>query len=344
LKRICGYADVDRNILISPTTIFKIGSITKQVVAALTLKVVEKGKIDLHTPIAAYLSPSYGGWGHRMPAWARVVTPHHLLTNSSGIPDHVYCSEFQSLISIPHTKADILAHISKQGLLFEPGTSYGYSNSGYALLGEIVECVMGQTYQDMMRTLILEPAGLNSTQSITLREEGDPVPSIVQNKNYAWGYLRSHGAPDHLTLRGNAFPVSSYACHTMADGSLISTAKDLHKWNLSLYNGAIISQPYLAEMLRPHVRILHPPPIARANKKLDLWYGYGIVRAFNPRLNITFYRHGGLGGFRTELLYCPETEVTVVYLSNATWSDQKTDPMRDIRRFVQDLCVLARDV
>ncbi|MBM3633286.1 MAG: beta-lactamase family protein [Alphaproteobacteria bacterium] len=342
LERSFGYGNIELKKPLTPSTIFKIGSVTKQMTAALILKLVEENVLDLFTPISTYLDSSYEGWKNNKPSWANEINSHQLLAHCAGIPDYMTLSHFVDLSKSAHTKRDIIDIIAKQDLLFEPGTLYEYSNSGYILLGEIMEQATGQSYDDLMDALILEPLGLKNTMSIRLHHKANSSGFISSHQDFAYGYLISPKMPDELSVIGNAFPFSSFPCQTLPDGSLISTARDLHLWNLSLYKGKVIGQEGLQKMLTPHVRIIHPPSMAKVTKKLDLWYGYGIACAYNPILKTIFYRHGGIGsGFRTELLYLPAKEVTVAYLSNVTWSDQRVDPLREIRRHVQILSELA---
>ena len=342
LERSFGNGNDELKTPLTPSTIFKIGSVTKQMTAALILKLVEKNQLDLFAPISTYLDSSYKGWKNYQPAWLNEVNTHQLLAHCAGIPDYVTLTQFADLSKSTSTKTDIIDIIAQQDLVFEPGTIYKYSNSGYVLLGEIMEQVTGQSYYDLMGALIFEPLGLKATQCISLQQQADLFKLVPNPQDYAYGYLNSFEMPHNLSNIGNAFPFSSCPCHTLPDGSLISTARDLHLWNLSLYKGKVIDQERLQKMLTPHVRMIHPPKIARANKKLDLWYGYGIACAYNPFLKTIFYRHGGIGsGFRTELLYLPAKEVTVAYLSNVTWADELVDPLREIRRHVQVLSELV---
>ena len=338
VSRSSGYAHFENRVEICSTTKFKLASITKQFITVLILKLAQEGRVDLHAPIKKILGSTYRGWKNCVPVWANQVTLHHILSNCSGIPDYINLPEFQPLFEIPHSKDIILNLIFAQDLVFEPGTKYDYSNSGFVLLGEIIENVTGQPYQDHLSEIILKPIDLESTQAVVYQKGGEISSSISENKDYAQGYLRSHSTPNKMTVKSTAFPMSDYAYQTTPDGSLLSTAHDLHQWNLALYKGKIINTSFLEKMLSPHIPIILPRAIAVANNKLSIHYGYGIACVFDPRTNTTFYRHGGLsGGFRTELVYCPENEVSVVVLSNATWSDQKEDPMRDMRKLAQDL-------
>lgn len=337
LERSFGYANDKLKTALTSSTIFKIGSVTKQMTAALILKLVEENLLDLLAPISTYLNSSYEGWKKNQPSWANELNCHQLLAHCSGIPDYMNLTQFVDL-SKDASKTDIIDIIAQQDLLFKPGTTYDYSNSGYVLLGEIMEQLTGQSYYELMGALILEPLGLKATQCIRFQQEADLFDLVPNHQDYAYGYSKSVEMPDNLSVIGNAFPYSSIPFHAMPDQSLISTARELHQWNLSLYKGKVLSQEGLQKMLTPHVRMIHPPKIARVTKKLDLWYGYGIACAYNPILKTVFYRHGGIGnGFRTELLYLPAKEVTVAYLSNATWADQRVDPLGEIRRHVQVL-------
>jgi len=155
-ERNIGFADIGNQIPATRDTVYKIGSITKSFTALAILQLVVEGEVDLDGTVLQYLTDFEGP--------ASEVTVRQLLTHTSGIPNYTALPEAQPLMSwAVTTREDIVGVFAAQALEFDPGTHYSYSNSGYYLLGLIIEAVSGQDYFEYLKEYVFEPLSLKST-------------------------------------------------------------------------------------------------------------------------------------------------------------------------------------
>lgn len=240
-----GEADREWHLPNGPAVRYRIASTTKQFTAALVLRLWEEGRLELDAPVAAYLPEYPRPQGDR-------VTLHHLLTHSSGIPNYVGLPGFYDTIGRrEHTPAQLVALTSSLPLEFEPGTRWKYSNSGYVLLGLVVERVTGKPYEEALREQVLAPLGLDDTGF-------DRAGTVLERR--AAGYL-----PDGRGGYANApflDPSTVYSA-----GMLYSTVRDLFRWDRALREGRVFRRPATAaRMFTGHVET--GVPLGR--------YGYGV--------------------------------------------------------------------
>jgi|SRR5215216_7551077 len=140
-----------------PDTKFRIGSVTKQFTAALILQLVEEGKIKLDGKISDYLTDYRKDTGGK-------VTIHQLLNHTFGIPSYTNRPDFSAEISRNlYSVADFVKKFASGGLEFEPGSKFSYNNSGYSLLGAIIEKVTGKSYETVLTERILKPLGMTNS-------------------------------------------------------------------------------------------------------------------------------------------------------------------------------------
>lgn len=263
-----GYSDFEKETPISIEDKFRIMSNSKQVTAVLTLNQVEKGKIDLHAPIRAYLP-------NLTQSWSETVTVHQLLNMSSGI------------VGI------------EQPLIFEPGNGYRYSNTGYGLLGRIIEKVTSKTYIQAANDLFKE-LGMNNTYCYEIdKHNGD----LVNEYNLKDGELSL------IEIDKMGETKESWKDFIPA-GGIISTARDLNIWDTKLYKGRILNSDYQKMMTTPSNR---GPHAAFDNDTIG--YAYGLrVHDQHPTPHIG---HGGRGfGFVCIKFYVPEKDVDVIVWEN----------------------------
>ncbi|NJP98046.1 serine hydrolase [Nonomuraea sp. FMUSA5-5] len=196
-----GLADHERGVPNRPGTAFRIGSQTKTFTAMAILRLKERGLLGVHDPIARYL-PGY-------PGGAR-ITLHHLLTNSSGIPDYVTTEGFTRVMGTAVTRRELIDGFKDRPLLFEPGEGVSYSNSGWVLLGEVIERVSGLAYGDYLREHVFGPLGMTRTGL-------------------------TDDAKGYLAVDGRAEP-APYVDNSRQDaaGAICSTVEDLHRWRLDV--------------------------------------------------------------------------------------------------------------
>ncbi|WP_188195549.1 serine hydrolase [Nonomuraea sp. SYSU D8015] len=216
-----GHADHEHGVPNTPGTVFRIGSQTKTFTAIAILLLQEQGRLRVGDPIARHLP----GYPH-----GEQITLHHLLTNTSGIPDYVTTEGFTRVMGTPRTRRQIIDDFKDRPLLFEPGARMAYSNSGWILLGEVIERLSGLTYGECLRRHVLAP--------LTMESSGLGVGG------HAVGYVSMDGGVTRTPHLDDS--------NQDAAGALYSTVEDLHRWNRGL--GRILRPESLAELVRPHVQ------------------------------------------------------------------------------------------
>ena len=155
VARAYGLADREWEAPVTARTRFRIGSITKPFTSAAILMLAERGKLALDDPVCRYVSPCPAAWG---PATIR-----HLLSHTSGIPDFTRLEALRGGELREQTPAELASAVAGHPLAFAPGTGWDYSNSGYLLLGMVIEKVSGRAYEDFLRDEIFVPAGMTAT-------------------------------------------------------------------------------------------------------------------------------------------------------------------------------------
>jgi CubicO group peptidase (beta-lactamase class C family) len=274
-------------------TAFRIGSQTKAFTAIAVLQLQERGMLKIQDSIATYL-PGY-------PEGER-ISIHHLLTNTSGIPDYIAAEEFSSQMALPHSLEQLIARFKDRPLQFDPGERFGYSNSGWVLLGAIVERVAGQAYGDYVEQQICEPAGM--------RGSGLARPGQVLD-GHATGYTSLEGTIVRTVHIDNSTQ--------FAAGDLHATAEDMYSWLRALDGDMLLGRESRDLMLLPHIETEHGA------------YGYGCVlrNAFGRRL---FETSGGTIGFVSITTRYDDGTIVVV-LSNL-----ESCPFNEVER---DLAAIA---
>jgi len=277
-----GFANMEWKIPNEPDTKFRLGSITKQFTAALILQLVEEGKVKLDGKLTDYLPDYRKDTGDK-------VTIHQLLNHTSGIPSYTsQAGFFENVSRNPFTVADFVKKYCGGDLEFEPGAKYSYNNSGYFLLGAIIEKVSGKTYEQMLNEKIFGPLGMKNSGY----DNHDP---LIEKR--ATGYSK----------RGKGYINSPYLDMSIpyAAGSLYSTVDDLFLWDQALYTNKVLSDASKQAMFKPG---------------LDN-YGYGFVLAY-ATLRVcttkvpTIVHGGGINGFNTLLTRIVSDRHVIILLDN----------------------------
>ncbi len=277
-----GMANMEWAIPNQPDTKFRIGSVTKQFTAALVLQLAEEGKIKLDGKISDYLTDYRKDTGEK-------ITIHQLLNHTSGIPDYTRRPNFIADISRnPYSVAEFVKKFAGGDLEFEPGVKFSYSNSGYTLLGAIIEKVTGKSYETVLAERIFKPLGMTNSGY-------DNHSPLIEKR--ASGYQKT---PDGFVNAAYLDMSIPYAA-----GSIYSTVEDLFKWDQSLYEDKILS----AESKR----LMFTPGLGN--------YGYGIRIADQPigktDQKIKIIGHGGaIHGFNSFMARAVEKQQTVIILDN----------------------------
>lgn len=274
LSKGYGMANFEWNVPVTPDTKFRLGSITKQFTGMAVLLLADQGKLKVDDPVCNYVQPCPDAW--------KPITVHHLLTHTSGIPNFTAFQSYTKTMRQPSPPADTLKRFLNEPLDFQPGSKFSYSNSGYVLLGYIIEKVTGGSYAEFLRKNILAPIGMNDT--------GYDDPATVLPRRAA-GYERA-GA----TLR-NAEYLDMTIPH--AAGSLYSTTLDLMKWDEALNAHKILSAEAYKRYFTP---VLNN-------------YAYGWTVKMEDGVE-QINHGGGINGFATRIVRVPSQHLLVVALSN----------------------------
>lgn len=270
-----GKADVDKGVENTSSTKFLIGSITKPFTAIAILQLNEKGLLELSDPISKYSS--------RIPAKiANDITIHHLLSHTSGLPDYVAMPAFQERAEKPITPDEIIDTFKDLPLRFKPGARFEYSSSGYVLLGQVIEKVTGQRYEDYIKENILAPLRMNNTGVFY---------DYATRKDFAVGYEV-----------GNSGLIRSRIIHVSAGysaGALGSTVEDLYLLDRALHGNGLLNRESIKKMLTPHTA----------------GYGYGwSIGAIEGHLMTG--HGGGTPGFITMFQRWVDDDLCVIVLCN----------------------------
>jgi CubicO group peptidase (beta-lactamase class C family) len=269
-----GMANLEWDVPNTPTTKFRLGSITKQFTAAAILLLEERGKLKVDDRVKSYLPDSPMAWDR--------ITIFNLLTHSAGIPNFTSSPDYNTIKLSARSADAAVAAFRDRPLDFGPGEEMRYSNSGYLVLGAIIEKVSGQTYEKFVADNLFAPAGMTDSGY-------DSNSAIIKRR--ASGYVRT---PAGFTNAGYLHMSIPHAA-----GALYSTTHDLLKWEQALFAGRIVSKASLDRMITPF----------KNN------YALGVTSAdVNGRRVIA--HGGGIDGFNTHLAYYPESRTTVIVLSN----------------------------
>ena len=280
-RKAYGLADLATRRPLTPDTALRIGSITKQFTAAAILMLAEEGKLSVGDDITRYL-PGYPTHGQR-------ITIEHLLTHTSGIPSYTSKQDYMQGMGRDMTVAQIIDRFKDDSLEFAPGSQWHYDNSGYVLLGAIIEKVAGMSYADFLQRRIFTPLGM--THTAYEGHERTVFPHAVAYSPAPDGFQPS----PHLSM------TQPYAA-----GALVSTVDDLARWDAAITGGKLLKAASWQRAFTPYT--------LTTGTKTDYGYGWelGTLRG-QPEI-----RHGGaITGFRSFALRLPQDNVYVAVLSNA---------------------------
>jgi CubicO group peptidase (beta-lactamase class C family) len=281
-KKGYGMANMEWEIPNEPDTKMRLGSITKQFTSMMIMQLVEEGKIDLQAPITRYLPDYRKETGDR-------VTIHHLLTHTSGIPSYTSLPNFFNEVSRdPYPVDEFIEKFCSGDLEFEPGTEFRYNNSGYFLLGAIIEHVTGKSYEEALHERVLARVGMNET--------GYDHHSTILKKR-ATGYERSVDGYLNSPYLDMSLPYAA--------GSLYSTVEDLYLWDRALYAHTLLSEENSNKMFTPFLA--------------NYAYGWGVgkLQIGSNGDSLNFVGHsGGINGFNTLITRLIDDQHLVVLLNN----------------------------
>jgi len=275
LSKAYGMSNKEARIPNTTQTKFLIGSITKQFTALSIMQLEERDLLDVNDKIDKYIS----GFPH-----GKEITIHQLLSHTSGLPREI--QDEIKLDSMPKTLEEALNVFKEKNidLLCTPGEKFNYSNSGYILLGYIIEKVSGKTYSDYLQENIFTPLKMDNSGFGYNRKE---------NKELAIGYT------DLLAKQETPNDLYDFSIWPFSAGGIYSTVDDLYKWDRALYTEQLVSKNTLNTIYTP--------------VKDDYGYGWYISKDVN---NTTYYHDGKAFGFLSQIIRQVDNDAFIVVLSN----------------------------
>ena len=283
-KKGLGLANMEWNIPNEPDTKFRLGSITKQFTSMLVLQLVEQGRLKLDGKVTDYLPDYRKDTGEK-------VTIHHLLSHTSGIPNYTAQPRFFEDVSRnPFTVEAFVKKYASGDLEFEPGSKFNYSNSGYFLLGAIIEKVTGKPYEQVLQENIFAPLGMKNSGY-------DHYNTIIGKR--ASGYVKTPRGYENAPYLDTSIPYAA--------GSLYSTVEDLYLWDQALYTDKLLSTKYRELLFKPN---------------LDNYaYGWVIAKASlsgSKETVSSIWHNGGINGFNTLIVRLVDNRHLIILLDNTS--------------------------
>jgi CubicO group peptidase (beta-lactamase class C family) len=276
LKKGYGMANLELDVPNTPETKFRLGSITKQFTATAILQLAAQGKLSVDDPASKYVDNAPSAW--------KDVTIHHLLTHTSGVPNFTDFPDYGARQRETVTPAQLVARFKDRPLDFAPGSKYKYSNSGYEVLGVIIEKVSGEKYEGYVKKHIFDPLAMNDTGY-------DHDTPIIKHR--AAGYEKSKdGTLKNADYIDMSIPYSA--------GSLYSTVEDLYRWDRALYTDKILPNEWRKKMFTPFLN--------------NYAYGWNVRGSGD---DVTISHSGGVNGFTTSISRYPGRDACVIVLCNS---------------------------
>jgi len=293
-RKAFGMANLELDAKLNTNSVFQIGSMTKQFTAIAILMLEEQGKLKITDPVSKY-TPSYPNGNN--------ITIHRLLTHTSGIKDFTKMKALQEIAQKEMTPEQMVDFFKNEPVDFAPGEKFEYNNSGYILLGYIIELTSGETYEDFIQKNIFDKVGMNNSFYASDRK-------IIKNR--AFGYHKKSSGYLNKTVINFSIPFSS--------GSLMSTLDDMLKWQNALHQNLLLSSKEETKAFTKY----------KLNNGQEIEYGYGWhLKNIN---GIPTREHGGsIFGFKSMAVYIPSEDIYVVGFSNCD-CNSPTQLVKDIAK------------
>lgn len=291
-EKAVGYRDFAKKEKLRKTDIFELASVSKQFTAMVIMMLKEKGLLQYDDLVEKYLDIPYKG-----------ITIRNLLTHTSGLPDYQLIMDEHWDKSKVAGNADILAYLNKYDppKLFEPGTKYNYSNTGYVLLASIAEKASGRDFIEFVTTEIFHKVGMTNTAIRTLEQK-------AAVKNFAIGHVYIKERNEYV--RADSFPSSNYTIwlgNRKGPGRISSTAEDLLKWDAALYTNDLVSQQTLEQA--------YTPMLLKDKTLSSYGFGWEIIAPAGQTGKIVWH-NGDNPGYKTEIMRFIGKDRTLIVLCN----------------------------
>ena len=307
LSKGYGWADGKNKIPNSPSTVFNIGSVTKQFTASAILKLVEQGKIKTSDKISTYFAQT--------PFDKSDITIHQLLTHTSGISNRTGGFRYNEA-----SKQQFLKEFFESKLQSKPGAKYQYANANYIMLTVILESVSGQMYSSFLNDYLFEPSQMKSTgyKSINFSTER-LAHGYYYNRNEEqwedWGTTQQH------------LPFNDKHWYSIGKGDIHSTIEDLYKWHLALKNKVVLTSK---------TKEIQETPYVAENDKMTSYYGYGWAISQSKRDTKIVAHNGSNGLYFADFVRFIDDDVVVIYITNAFLGSESENVAREIGKMIFD--------
>lgn len=289
-KGASGMANLELNIPMKVDHVLRIGSITKQFTAVSILMLQEQGKLNIQDDITKFI-PDYPTDGKR-------ITVEHLLTHTSGIQSYTEIPGFMANhLRSDKTVEEMMDFFKNEPIKFSPGERFQYNNSGYFLLGVIIEKASEMTYGDFVEKNIFQKIGMKNS---FYDSENKVIPNRVS------GYEMEGGQIINAPYLSSTIPYAA--------GSLISTVEDLYKWNQAVHDYKLVKKESLEKALTPFT--------LNDGESTEYGFGWGINNFFGEK---SYQHSGGINGFVSNAMYLPEQNLFVAAFSNGKEPQFLTD-------------------
>jgi D-alanyl-D-alanine carboxypeptidase len=276
-----GFADLEHRARATPATVYQLASVTKQFTGAAVQMLIEDGKLALSDAVTKHLPEVPAAWSG--------VTVRHLLTHTSGIKSYTNLPSFMTMARKDFSKEELISLVREAPLEFQPGEKWAYSNTGYFLLGMLVEKASGGSYGEFLEKRIFEPLGMTSTRVNDLRE-------VIKNR--AQGFTARGGRILHGEYLSPTQPFSA--------GALVSTVEDMAKWDAALYTDRVLTKGMRDQAWTPEI----------LKDGSSTHYGFGWeLDVVNGHRQVS--HGGGIPGFSTNITRFVDDRLTVIVLANS---------------------------
>jgi CubicO group peptidase (beta-lactamase class C family) len=281
-----GFANFDQATLNKSQTKFAIGSVTKQFTAMAIMQLSEKGLINMEDSLSKYLPDFPNG---------ESITIHNLLTHSSGLANFTDLEEFYTLSVNKLNPMDILDLIKDKPLMFKPGESFSYNNTGYLILGILIEKLSNMSYEEYLHKNIFTPINMNNTGISYGKNNG------LHDATAYSGHLEVAPVDDEVVLRG-----------TYSAGNMYSTTEDLYRWSEALKTEKLVKKETMNQIFTEHIDM---------EEAGSYGYGWMIIDSGVGKMIL----HGGNTlGFTSNIVRFTDLDTTIVILSNKGYYDITT--------------------
>ncbi|WKK67046.1 serine hydrolase [Lutimonas zeaxanthinifaciens] len=307
LSKGYGWADRENKIPNSPSTVFNIGSVTKQFTASAILKLVEQGKIKTSDKISLYFAQT--------PIDKSEITIHQLLTHTSGISERTGGFRYDEA-----SKEQFLIEFFESELQSKPGTKYQYANANYIMLTAILELISGQTYGSFLNDYLFEPSQMKSTgyKSITFNTERLAHGYYYDRNDEKWtdwGTTQQH------------LPYNNKHWYSIGKGDIHSTIEDLYKWHIALKNDIVLTS---------ETKEIQETPYVAENDEMTSYYGYGWAISHSDRDTKIVAHNGSNGLYFADFVRFTDDEVVVIYITNAFLGSGSENVAQEIGKMIFD--------